>query len=45
MSKLQKNYEGLMTTKDETIEAVNGSGLGLMKAVAAHQKKAAHEEL
>jgi len=45
VSKLQKNYEGLMTTKDETIEAVKDSGLGLMKAVAAHQKKAAKEEL
>jgi len=45
VSKLQKNYEGLMTTKDETIEAVKDSGLGLMKAVAAHQKKAAQEEL
>jgi len=45
VSKLQKQYEGLMKTKDDTIEEVKASGLSLMKAVAAHQKKAAKEEL
>merc|ERR1719409_1020412 len=39
VKKLQETYEGLQKTKDETIKAVKESGLGLMKAVKAANKK------
>jgi len=45
VSKLQKTYEGLLSAKDEAIEEVKASGLGMMKAVAAHKKSAAKDEL
>lgn len=45
VSKLQKTYEGLMTAKDAAIEEVKDSGLGMMKAVNAHKKSAAKDEL
>jgi len=45
VSKLQSTYEGLMTAKDEAVEAVKDSGLGMMKSIAAHKKKAAKDEL
>ena len=35
MEKLQKKYEQLSQEKDDTLEAVKKSGLGLMKAVKA----------
>jgi len=44
VEKLQSTYENLSSTKDETIESVKASGLGLMKACKAH-KAAGHEEL
>jgi len=39
VKKLQETYEGLSKTKDETIKAVKESGLGMMKAVMAANKK------
>merc|ERR1719409_2229300 len=39
VKKLQETYEGLQKTKDEAIKAVKESGLGLMKAVKASNKK------
>jgi len=45
VSKLQETYEALMTAKDEAVEAVKDSGLGMMKSIAAHKKKAAKDEL
>lgn len=38
VEKLQKKYESLVKTKDTTIADIKGSGLGMMKSVAAHQK-------
>jgi len=38
---LQKQYTEASEAKDKAIEAVKASGLGLMKAVAAHAKSAA----
>lgn len=35
VEKLQKKYQNLVKEKDDTIEAVKNSGLGLMKAVKA----------
>jgi C4-dicarboxylate-specific signal transduction histidine kinase len=41
VAKLQKRYQELQTEKEEAVEAVKNSGLGLMKAVrAAGAKKA-----
>lgn len=40
LEKLQAAYQKLMSDKDETIEQVNSSGLGLMKSVLAAKKKA-----
>jgi len=45
VSKLQSTYEALMKAKDEAVEAVKDSGLGMMKSIQAHKKKAAKEEL
>jgi len=45
VSKLQSTYEALMKAKDEAVEAVKDSGLGMMKSIAAHKKKAAKDEL
>ena len=42
---LQDQYQKLMTTKDETIESVKNSGLGLMKAVKASKAKKGSDEL
>jgi protein disulfide-isomerase-like protein len=42
---LQKSYEKLQEDKDATIKDVKDSGLGLMKAVAAHSAKGDKEEL
>merc|ERR1719453_2298251 len=39
VKKLQETYEKLQKDKDEGLKAVKESGLGLMSAVAAHQKK------
>lgn len=38
VEKLQKKYESLVKTKDTTISDIKGSGLGMMKSVAAHHK-------
>jgi len=40
---LQAKYEQLQKDKEEGIKAVKESGLGLMQAVAAHQKKVKSE--
>merc|ERR1712070_994780 len=41
VDKLQKRYQELQKEKDEALEAIKASGLGLMKAVkAANAKKA-----
>lgn len=40
---LQASYQKLMSDKDETIEAVKNSGLGLMKSVLAAKQKAGEE--
>jgi len=40
---LQKQYEEANKKKDEAIEAVKASGLGLLKSVQAHEKKAKSE--
>jgi len=40
VDKLQKRYKELSTEKEEAIEAVKSSGLGLMKSVKAGSKKA-----
>jgi len=40
VEKLQAAYQKLMSDKDETIENVKDSGLGLMKAVLAAKQKA-----
>jgi len=45
VEKLQKTYEGLMQTKDDTIAAIKESGLGIMKAVKAAAGGAAKNEL
>jgi len=42
---LQAEYEELSKTKDEKIKAVKDSGMGLMKSVLAHSKKAEKGEL
>ena len=42
---LQDQYQKLMTTKDETIENVKNSGLGMMKAVKASKAKKGSDEL
>jgi hypothetical protein len=40
---LQKSYQEASEKKEKDVEAVKNSGLGLMKAVAAHQKSAKSE--
>merc|ERR1712048_797979 len=40
---LQKQYKDASDKKDEDIEAIKSSGLGLLKAVHAHEKKAKAE--
>merc|ERR1712242_185072 len=46
VEKLQAAYQKLMSDKDETIENVKNSGLGLMKSVlAAKQKSGDKDEL
>lgn len=40
LSKLQARYQELMAEKDETINGIKESGLGLKKAVLAHALKA-----
>jgi len=42
---LQKQYEEASTKKEEAVEAIKNSGLGLMKAVQAHAKSASKSEL
>jgi len=39
VDKLQKRYQELSKEKDETLEAIKASGLGLMKSVQAANKK------
>merc|ERR1711966_408264 len=39
--KLQKRYKELSTEKEETLESIKASGLGMMKAVKAAAKKKA----
>jgi hypothetical protein len=45
VAKLQEEYQNMMTKKDETIEAIKASGLGLMKAVKAAGAKKGSDEL
>lgn len=45
VQKLQSTYEKLMKEKDEKVEAVKQSGLGLMKSVKATKAKAGNDEL
>jgi len=45
VAKLQEDYQSMMTKKDETIEAIKASGLGLMKAVKAAGTKKGSDEL
>jgi len=40
LAKLQARYQELMAEKDETIQGIKDSGLGLKKAVLAHALKA-----
>jgi len=40
LEKLQASYKELVATKDDAIADVKKSGLGLLKAVQAHKKKA-----
>jgi len=42
---LQKSYKEASEKKDADIEAFKSSGLGLLKAVHAHEKKAKKDEL
>merc|ERR1712224_444131 len=42
---LQKQYSDANEKKDKDIEDIKNSGLGIMKAVAAHSKKASGQEL
>jgi len=44
VEKLQAAYQKLMSDKDETIEAVKNSGLGLMKSVLAAKEKAGDDK-
>jgi len=41
VDKLQKRYKELSTEKEETLESIKASGLGMMKAVKAAAKKKA----
>jgi len=43
VKKLQETYEKLQKDKEAGLKAVKESGLGLMQAVAAHQKKTKSE--
>jgi len=43
VKKLQEKYEQLQKDKEEGAKAIKESGLGLMQAVAAHQKKTKSE--
>eukprot|EP00429_Kryptoperidinium_foliaceum_P073657 CAMPEP_0176214496 /NCGR_PEP_ID=MMETSP0121_2-20121125/16202_1 /TAXON_ID=160619 /ORGANISM="Kryptoperidinium foliaceum, Strain CCMP 1326" /LENGTH=208 /DNA_ID=CAMNT_0017553587 /DNA_START=27 /DNA_END=653 /DNA_ORIENTATION=+ len=45
VEELQEKYQSLMTAKDETLEEIKNSGLGLMKAVKASKGKASKDEL
>jgi hypothetical protein len=42
---LQKQYQEKMTEKDEALDAIKNSGLGLMKAVKVAKKKGGSDEL
>merc|ERR1712151_655741 len=42
---LQKKYQDASDKKDKDIEAIKSSGLGLLKAVHAHEKKSGKAEL
>merc|ERR1712183_806362 len=42
---LQKKYQDSSDKKDKEIEAIKSSGLGLLKAVHAHEKKSGKSEL
>lgn len=45
VSELQDKYQKLMASKEETIEEIKNSGLGLMKAVKASKAKSGNDEL
>merc|ERR1712151_676503 len=42
---LQKKYQDASDKKDKDVEAIKNSGLGLLKAVHAHEKKSGKAEL
>jgi aspartate aminotransferase-like enzyme len=45
VSELQEQYQKMMTDKEETLESIKESGLGLMKAVKASAAKKGTDEL
>jgi hypothetical protein len=45
VTELQEKYQKLMADKDQAVEDIKNSGLGLMKAVKAASAKAANDEL
>lgn len=45
VQELQEKYQKLMATKDETVDGIKKSGLGLMKSVKASKAKAGTDEL
>lgn len=45
VNELQEQYQKLMTLKDETLEEIKNSGLGMMKAVKASAGKKGTDEL
>jgi len=45
VSELQEKYQKLMTAKEETLDEIKNSGLGLMKAVKASKGKKGTDEL
>jgi len=44
LEKLQATYKELTATKEDTIKDVKASGLGMLKAVQAHKKKAPEDK-
>jgi hypothetical protein len=45
VSGLQEQYQAMMTKKEETLEQIKNSGLGMMKAVKAAKSKKGSDEL
>jgi hypothetical protein len=45
VTELQETYQKLMSSKEETLESIKNSGLGLMKACKAAKVKGGSDEL